>query len=138
MEVTAKTAQHTPVKNRLVKYCVQAIQVAHSGERTIPPLSQFTSLMVKNCSFLVTYLPARITPIFQAPVLPKGQRWEGGMTWALSHSNERGTALSLSKLACSNGRTVKVLIVLTILIRFAKRLGGSCNNLKIIKKRPSD
>lgn len=45
--------------------------------------------------------------MFQAPLLPEGQRWEAGMIWTLSHSNERGTALSLSKLACSSGRTVK-------------------------------
>lgn len=46
VEFTAKTAQHTPVKKRLVKYCVQAIEVAHGGERTIPPFSQSASLMV--------------------------------------------------------------------------------------------
>lgn len=50
VQFSAKTAQHTPVikkkKNKKVKYCVQAIQVAHGGERTIPPLSQPASLMV--------------------------------------------------------------------------------------------
>lgn len=57
------------------------------------------------------------------------------MTWALFHSTERGHALSLLKWPGSSGRTVKVLIVLTIPIRFTKRLGGSCSNLGKKRKK---
>lgn len=82
-------------------------------------------IMLFSCYFSCQ---STIISLFQAAVLLKGWRWEGRMT--LFYSNDRGAALSLSKLPRFSGRTVKVLVVITIAIRFDRRLGGSCNNLK--------
>lgn len=111
VQFSAKTAQHTRVikKKKIKRWNIvfkphKWHMVVREQYLLYPSLHPW---WFKSAVFLSLQLPARFTPMFQAPVLPEGQRWGAGMTWTLSHSNERGTALSLSKLACSSGRTVK-------------------------------